>query len=226
MMEPPISIGVISFVAGLVLLIAAVVGQKIEIAAVKMPELIDPKRRALTAMLGAVLIIFGVLQNQPAAGSGAPAAQPSMPAQTSTTTTTSGSATVLPGVLACLANIPAADLQIIPVERDLRTDRKFGSGQPRDGVIALQFTQSGAAIGAVTFRTLSSGLGFRIERVADGTCAPGVPFSSISNPGTPNGAVANYETVEYRFPRATVRMDIAYCEGRDCIALRAQQVGP
>ncbi|MBK8835022.1 MAG: hypothetical protein IPO29_09180 [Anaerolineae bacterium] len=67
MKELPFSIGVISFVAGLVLLIAAIAGQKIEIAAVKLPEIVDAKRRFVVGVLGAVLIGFGMWDGTPPA---------------------------------------------------------------------------------------------------------------------------------------------------------------
>jgi len=228
MQEIPLSIGVVSFVAGLVLLIAALVGQKIEIAAVKLPEMVDPKRRAASAALGAALVAFGLLDSRPPASpppttvpvsAPATATAPALPAVRTASDTSATS-----GVLRCLAGVAPGDVFAIPVEPDLRTDRKFSTGQPREGVIAIQFTSAGAAVGAVTFRTLSSGLGFRIHSVVDGACAPVAAYANVSNPGAPNTAAANYETLEYRFPAATVRMDMAYCEDRDCIALRAQQM--
>lgn len=227
MKDLPLSIGVISFVAGLVLLIAAIAGQKIEIAAVKLPEIVDAKRRFVVGVLGAVLIGFGMWDgNLPAflrpttAGAAA-----SAPAPASATGVPGGSPAI-PGLLACLADVPADDVQIVPVEIDLRTDRKFGSKQPKDGLLAIQFTGAGKPLGAVRLQTQSSGLGFRIMSVVDANCGPLTTYANITDPGAPKNAVVNLYTVEYRFPAATVRMDTGYCEGRDCISLRAQRMGP
>ena len=54
----------------------------------------------------------------------------------------------------------------------------------------------------------------------------GTQTANITDPGAPKNAVVNLFTVEYRFPAATVRMDTGYCEGRDCISLRAQRMAP
>lgn len=227
MKELPLSIGVISFVAGLVLLIAAIAGQKIEIAAVKLPEFVDSKRRFVVGALGAVLIGFGVWDARPPAPQASPPTPPVVSiASAATPAVQAGIAAVLPGVLACLADVPADDAQIIPVEIDIRTDRKFSARQPRDGVLAIQFTSSGKALGAVRLQTLASGLGFRILSVVDPNCAPTSTYSNVTDPGAAKNVVANLYTVEYRFPAATVRMDTGYCEGRDCISLRAQRIGP
>ena len=229
MQELPLSIGVVSFVAGLVLLIAALVGQKIEIAAVKLPEMVDPKRRAASAALGAALVAFGLLDGRPPStphDAVVPVAATATAMAPSVARAAYTDAAAPPTPFTCLAHIAPGDILIVPVEPDLRTDRKFSSRQPREGIIAIQFTSAGAAVGAVTFRTLSSGLGFRIQGVVDGACAPVAAYTNVSNPGAPNTAAANYETLEYRFPAATVRMDMAYCEDRDCIALRAQQMAP
>jgi hypothetical protein len=227
MKELPLSIGVISFVAGLVLLIAAIAGQKIEIAAVKLPEIVDAKRRWAVGLLGAVLIGFGMwdgtlpaLLRPTTAGVAAPAT--AAPVATSP----AGASAATPGLLACLADVPADDVQIVPVELDLRTDRKFGSKQPKDGLLAIQLTGAGKPLGAVRLQTQSSGIGFRILSVVDANCGPVTTYANITDPGAPRNAVVNLFTVEYRFPAATVRMDTGYCEGRDCISLRAQRMGP
>ena len=224
MKELPLSIGVISFVAGLVLLIAAIAGQKIEIAAVKLPEFVDSKRRFVAGLLGAVLIGFGMWDGTPPAFL-RPAAQ--AVAATPAAVAVIGSAqAALPGLLTCLADVPIDDVQIVPVEFDLRTDRKYGSRQPRDGVTAIQFTGEGKPIGAAKLQTQSSGVGFRILGVFDPNCATVAAYSNITDPGAQRNAVANLYTVEYRFPAATIRMDTGYCEGRDCLSLRAQRMKP
>lgn len=227
MKELPLSIGVISFVAGLVLLIAAIAGQKIEIAAVKLPEIVDAKRRFVVGVLGAALIGFGMWDGTlPAflrpATAGAAASAPTLVSATGVP----GGSAATPGLLACLADVPADDVQIVPVEFDLRTDRKFGSRQPKDGLLAIQFTGAGKPLGAVRLQTQSSGLGFRILSVVDATCGAVTTYANITDPGASRNAVVNLYTVEYRFPAATVRMDTGYCEGRDCISLRAQRIGP
>ncbi len=227
MKELPLSIGVISFVAGLVLLIAAIAGQKIEIAAVKLPEIVDSKRRFLVGVLGAVLIGFGMWDGTLPAflrPSMAGAAGPATAALAATSLP--GGSIATPGLLACLADVPADDVQIVPVEIDLRTDRKFGSKQPKDGLLAIQFTGAGKPLGAVRLQTQSSGVGFRILGVVDANCGPVTSYANITDPGAARNAVFNLYTVEYRFPAATVRMDTGYCEGRDCISLRAQRIGP
>ena len=226
MKELPLSIGMISFVAGLVLLIAAIAGQKIEIAAVKLPEIVDAKRRFVVGVLGAVLIGFGMWDGTPPAFlRPAAAAAGGTPALISATGV-AGATSSTPGLLACLADVPADDVQIVPVEIDLRTDRKFGSKQPKDGLLAIQFTGAGKPLGAVRLQTQSSGLGFRILNVVDANCGVVTSYANITDPGAPRNAVVNLYTVEYRFPSATIRMDTGYCEGRDCISLRAQRMGP
>lgn len=227
MKELPLSIGVISFVAGLVLLIAAIAGQKIEIAAVKLPEIVDAKRRWAVGLLGAVLIGFGMWDGtlpaflRPATAGAATPATAVLAA-----TGPLGVSAATPGLLACLADVPADDVLIVPVEIDLRTDRKFGSRQPKDGLLAIQFTGAGKPLGAVHLQTQSSGLGFRILNVVDANCGAVTTYANITDPGAPRNAVVNLFTVEYRFPAATVRMDTGYCEGRDCISLRAQRMAP
>lgn len=225
MKDLPLSIGVISFVAGLVLLIAAIAGQKIEIAAVKLPEIVDAKRRFVVGVLGAALIGFGMWDGTLPAFLRPTTAGAAASASASATGVPGGSLAT-PGLLSCLADVPADDVQIVPVELDLRTDRKFGSRQPKDGLLAIQFTGAGKPLGAVHLQTQSSGLGFRILNVVDANCGAVTTYANITDPGAPRNAVVNLFTVEYRFPAATVRMDTGYCEGRDCISLRAQRMAP
>jgi hypothetical protein len=59
----PDSITVAAFVFGLVLLIAALIGKELKIAAVEMPEL-NRIQRLIVGVLGVVLVIFGLTEGQ------------------------------------------------------------------------------------------------------------------------------------------------------------------
>jgi hypothetical protein len=56
----PDSVPVIAFIIGSVLVIAALIGKDVKIAAVELPAL-DKPRRAVAAVLGALLMGYGVL---------------------------------------------------------------------------------------------------------------------------------------------------------------------
>ena len=150
MKELPLSIGVISFVAGLVLLIAAIAGQKIEIAAVKLPEIVDSKRRFVVGALGAVLIGFGMWDGtlpaflRPSTAGAAAQATAALAAATSLP----GGSAATPGLLACLADAMKYIFGLFPQSLRQRESGKIVSRQRLVGLDAHAF-QHGHELPAV-----------------------------------------------------------------------------
>lgn len=225
----PSSIGVASFVFGVVFLLAALIGKELKIAAVEVPAL-ELRSRLVVGAVGVVLVAFGVVQ-----AAGPPPAEPAEAVLAATTTTTAG-APVATGAAATLAgppvDVPAEpcfsdvggdDRAVVEVDRSFRSDGAFSAGQPRAGTVVIEFRLEGDRLGVVAFHTSWSGNGFEILGAADGGCAPVEGFTNVS--GGRNGAPAVFETVEYGFVGGTVAMDMWYSETDDRIQYRAQLLG-
>ena len=76
-------------------------------------------------------------------------------------------------------DIAETDLAIVPVDPARRTDVKWGVGQPRDGVLAIQFEDPTGIRGGVKFKTLASATGIDIITVVDGSCQPITSYGNI-----------------------------------------------
>jgi len=227
----PNSITVAAFVAGLVLVIAAFIGKELKIAAVEMPAL-GRGQRVVVGILGAFLVVFGMTDGQwfERVASLAPATTEA-PMATSAPDTTAGlmasSAPAAAGTLSsCFGEVPESDRIIVPIENHRRTDRDFGSGQPREGVVVIEFSQEDKIIGGLEFKTHSGGVGFDLLSVVDGGCNPITTYENASRPDQPKDAPYNYDTLTYRFDDIVIAMDIAYGEGSGQLQLRAEQTVP
>jgi hypothetical protein len=215
----PDSVTVVAFVFGFVLLIAAFIGKELKIAAVEMPAL-NRYQRLIAAAVGILLVVFGMTE-----GRGFEWVK-----------TPRSAATSLPKAVAapkggetgytCFTDVPEADRILVAVEKKRRADRKFSSGQPRTGLIAIEFSRDGTLIGGVKYNTLGSGLGFDILSVVDEACNPITTYSNASREDQPKEAPYNYDTLHYEFGDTIIAMDISYSESNDQIYLRAEDISP
>jgi hypothetical protein len=227
----PNSIAVAAFVAGLVLVIAAFIGKELKIAAVEMPAL-NRGQRVVVGILGAFLVVFGMTDGRWFAGVAGPApAAADAPMATSAPPTTAAlmatSAPASAGTASgCFAEVPESDRIVVPIENHRRTDRSFGSGQPREGVMLIEFSQADEIIGGLQFKTHSGGVGFDLVSVVDRGCNPITTYENASRPDQPKDAPYNYDTLTYRFDDIVIAMDISYGEGNGQLYLRAEQTGP
>jgi hypothetical protein len=215
----PNSITVAAFVVGLVLVIAAFIGKELKVAAVEMPAL-NRGQRVILGLMGILLVVFGLTDGQWFGRVAGPApAASTAPMATSAQTTSS-----TPSY--CFGDVPESDRILVPIENQRRTDRKFGSGQPREAVMVIQFSREGEIIGGLTFKTHTAGLGFDLLSVVDGACNPITTYENASRPDQPKDAPYNYDTLTYRFDDTVIAMDVSYGEGDGQLYLRAQQTAP
>ena len=227
----PNSITVAAFVAGLVLVIAAFIGKELKIAAVEMPAL-NRGQRVVVGILGVFLVVFGMTDGQwfqrVAGLAPAPADAPMATSAPATAAVlTASSAPAAAGITSgCFAEVPESDRIIVPIENHRRTDRSFGSGQPREGVMVIEFSQVDEIIGGLKFKTHSGGVGFDLLSVADAGCNPITTYENASRPEQPKDAPYNYDTLTYRFDDIVIAMDISYGEGNGQLYLRAEQTAP
>lgn len=229
----PPTVSVAAFVFGIVLLLAALIGKELKIVTVELPAL-GPGRRIVLGSLGLALTVFGLLEGQwPVLRAPAPPAIAS-PTQAAL----AGDATVpvaappahagapRQGVLPCLADVAEEDLAILPMDPNRRTDRKWSSGQPRAGLLGMQFEDPGGIRGGVKFKTLASAAGIDIVGVFDGACQPMATYGSVSDPSQSKDHPRNYESMRYQIGDVVYTGDIFYTEGDDSIAVRIKQVAP
>lgn len=230
----PPTVSVAAFVFGIVLLLAALIGKELKLVTVELPAL-GPGRRVVIGALGLALMLFGLMDGQllavrlPARSLEAPS--------TTLLANTSAAAAVAPlatipaaatggGVLPCLADVAEIDLVILPMETVRRTDRKWGHGQPRAGVMAMQFEDPSGIRGGVKFATVASGAGVDILGVFDAACQPVTTYTNESNPPQPKDHPYEYQTMRYQFGEVIYAADLGYGEGTGLISVRAQQVEP
>lgn len=231
----PPTISVAAFVFGIVLLLAALIGKELKIVTVELPAL-GPGRRVLLGSLGMALTVFGLMDGQlpvlmsPVPPSASPStvllASAAPLAAVATPLPTTPAAGIREGVLPCLADIGEVDLVILPMETVRRTDRKWGHGQPRAGVMAMQFEDPTGIRGGVKFATVASGAGVDIVAVFDAACRPVTTYTNESNPTQPKDHPYDYQTMRYQFGDVVYAADLAYGEGNGLISVRAQQVEP
>jgi len=215
----PNSITVAAFVVGLVLVIAAFIGKELKVAAVEIPAL-NRGQRVILGLMGALLVVFGLTDGQWFGWVPSPA-----PVAATTVMATSAAATSsTPSD--CFSDVPESDRIMVPIESQRRTDRRFGSGQPREAVMVIQFSREGEIIGGLTFKTHAAGLGFDLLSVVDGACNPITTYENASRPDQPKDAPYNYDTLTYRFDEIVIAMDVSYGEGDGQLSLRAQQTAP
>lgn len=230
----PPTVSVAAFVFGIVLLLAALIGQQLKVVTVELPAL-GPVRRVVLGALGLALTIFGLLEGQlPPISAPAPALDVA-----STTQAAGGSSAVIAvaaqpvqaavareGVLPCLADVAETDLVLLPMDPARRTDRKWSTGQPRVGVLAMQFEDASGIRGGVKFSTLASAAGIDIIAVFDAACQPVHTYSNVSRPDQPKDSPNNFDTMRYTFGDVIFTADISYGEGNGKMSVRAQEFGP
>ncbi|MEX2029357.1 MAG: hypothetical protein WD906_00070 [Anaerolineales bacterium] len=87
-----------------------------------------------------------------------------------------------PGLSGRLISRP---IERAPIERGRRTDLGFGSGQPTDALMVIEFSRDGAIVGGLKFATQPSGAGFDILDVVDGACQPITTYEKAPAPLSP-----------------------------------------
>jgi hypothetical protein len=216
----PNTIALSAFVIGLVLVIAALLGAKVKIVQVELPELEGPKRAVMGA-LGVALVAFGLADGKLPALPGVGAATTSAQAQAQVQAQSADGATVL----SCFTDVPAANVHTFMAAPDRRIDRKFPYGKPRDDVIAIQWSDGKAILGGVKFRTMASEVGFDILGVVDGTCNPVQTYRNLDRTDVPKGKPVSYDTLRYDVGGNVFLMDVAYTSDQRLL-VRAGQVTP
>jgi hypothetical protein len=215
----PDSITVAAFVVGLVLVIAALLGKELKVAAVELPAL-SSRQRVILGAMGVALVVFGLTDGHwfgSAGGPGTVSTPTPMAAPTPATGSTAAD---------CFPDVPESDRVVAPIVSGRRTDLGFGSGQPRIAAMVIQFSQDGVIIGGLEFKTEASGSGFEILRVVDGVCKPITTYENASRPGQPKDAPYSYDTMAFQFGDIVIAMDVSYAEGGGQLYLRAQQTAP
>ncbi len=125
----------------------------------------------------------------------------------------------------CFADVPEANRVEVAVEAARWTDKRFGEGQPRESVFALQFTSAGNFIGGVKLKSLVSNTGYDILSVVDSACNSLTTYENISRPNQPQNMPYSYDTVQYQFDEMAIEMEISYKDD-DQLELRAQSIAP
>ncbi len=230
----PTSVGIAAFVVGLGLLIAAIVGQKVKLISIELPDLSRLQRLTVGA-LGVGLTVFGLSETRgdraratPVATSttttATPRARASAVAQTTTDTPPTG--TQAPGpegaTMACIAAVPSEDTFTLDVEHGRRTDRKPQAAMPRDAQIAVLPRLDGEPLGAIIYRTRATGGSFVITAVYDATCTPVSTYRNASNPDAARTTVGTYETMKFDFGSTTVAIMLAYGEGEPILLMTGE----
>jgi hypothetical protein len=220
----PPTVSVAAFVFGVVLLLAALIGKELKVVTVELPAL-GPGRRIVLGLLGLALTLFGLFDGQ---APGWPATAPTLatPAAQPVVNAASAAAPAREGVLSCLADVAGDDLVILPMDPTRRTDRTWSGGQPRTGLLAMQFEDSDGIRGGVKFQTLESAAGFDIVGVYDAACQPLATYANVSDPSQPKDHPSNFETMRYQISDFVYAGDISYTEGGARIAVRIQQTAP
>jgi len=230
----PPTVSVAAFVFGIVLLLAALIGKELKVVTMELPAL-GPGRRIVLGLLGIGLTVFGLLEGQ----------WPELKAPTASPTTQSAAqlvsagpapvaaaAQITPvaaaraGVLPCLADVAETDLAIVSVDPARRTDVKWGVGQPRAGVLAIQFEDPTGIRGGVKFKTLTSATGIDIIAVVDSSCQPITSYGNITRPNQPKDAPYDFDAMRYQFGDDVVSAGISYGEGDGRLLVIAQQLVP
>ncbi|HSN74329.1 MAG TPA: hypothetical protein VL334_04430 [Anaerolineae bacterium] len=229
----PPTVNVAAFVFGIVLLLAALIGKELKVVTVELPAL-GPGSRIVLGLLGICLTAFGLLEGK------MPDFNPTAPSAVSSGTQQASAAMVAlaaPGqatpataaqddALPCLADVAETDLVLLPMDPARRTDRKWSTGQPRAGVLAMQFEDASGVRGGVKFKTLASAGGIDIVAVFDAACQPVSTYSNVSRPDQPRDEPYNFDTMRYTFGDAVYTADISYGEGDGKMSVRAQEIGP
>lgn len=217
----PNTIALSAFVIGLVLVIAALLGTKVKIVQVELPELDGPKR-VITGVLGAALVAFGLADGKlPAPAATLPTgitmnatpAQPDAPAATGAKS------------LPCFDDVPADNVHTVMVAPDRRSDAKFPYGAPRDDVVAIQWGDGKALLGGVRFRTMASEVGFDILSVVDGACKPVQTYRNLDRSDVPKDKPISYDTLRYDVGAWSYIMDVSYTPER-LLSVRVRQISP
>ena len=208
----PESISVAAFVVGLVLIVAALVGRQVKIAAVELPDLNRPQR-SIVGALGAALVVFGLFDGQLPAW---PSAGPADATLTPIINLAAGE---------CFADVAEANRVDVALETALETYQRFGEGQPREDTFALHFTHAGNFVGSVKLTSLASGLGFNILSVVDSACSPLTTYENSTLPNQPRNTPYAYDTLRFHFGDTTVAVELFY-KDQGSIEVRAQTIAP
>lgn len=233
----PNSVGIAAFVVGLGLLIAAIVGQRVKLISIELPDL-SRHQRLMVGALGIGLTFFGLTETR---GDRDRATRETATAVTTTIGPRSAAApagptatgTPLGGTqpsgpddptMACIATVPSGDTFTLDVERERRTDRKPQAAMPRDAQVAVLPRLDGRPLGAIVYRTRATGGSFTIVAVYDATCTAVQTYRNASDPDAARDAVGVYQTVEFVFGPTTVAIMLAYGEGVPTLLMTGQVV--
>lgn len=229
----PSSVGIAAFVVGLGLLIAAIVGQKVKLISIELPDLSRAQRLTVGA-LGLALTAFGLSEARGdadrsstaavAGGVAPPAPSPTVRLTTSTPVDGTQPVALSDDTMACITAVAPEDVFKLDLEPGRRTDRKPQAGMPRDAEVVLLPRVDGRPLGAIVYRTRASGGSFRIAAVYDAACAPVATYRNASNPDVDRDAVGNYETMQFTFGPTTVAITLAYGEGEPLLVMTGRVV--
>jgi len=212
------TIGVTSFVIGLVLLLAALLGTGIKIVQVDLPKF-EKRQRIIAGIIGVVLVAFGLADGKlPASPNSSPAATtPVIAIQPD------GSSVNVAAGSNCFGDVPADNVHTVMVAPNRRSDYKFFYGAPREDVIAIQWSDGKSVLGGVKLRTMTSEIGFDILTVVDGTCAPVQTYRNLDRTDVPKDSPISYDTLRYEAGGHVFAMDVSYT-GDQRLYIRVKQL--
>lgn len=214
----PESISVAAFVVGLVLIVAALVGKPVKIAAVEVPDL-NHFQRGVIGVLGLTLVVFGLLDGQSFSW------PPPSPSPTNPSATSSPNLVNSPTSGECFVEVETAQQIKVAIEPAREVYTRFSSGQPHEDLFAVQVVVGGKAVGSVKFKSLASGSGFDILSVVDSACNPLTTYENATRPNQPQNAPYAFDTMRYDFGEAEVAIEIFYTD-KGVLELRAQPITP
>jgi|GEM_PF-2905289 len=204
-----ITISIAAFVIGLLLVVAALIGQEITVKELKLPALGGRGKRFLVGLFGAVLMVFGANDGKLPLPTEAASPQP---------------LAVVTSSASCFADVSAANVVALPVMQSQTSMRRFGVGQPRADTFAVEINGDTGRIGSVLFKTHEAGLGFTLLGVVDGACRPVTTYENTTEPGSPKDSIGEYHVMRYAFGLAVISMDMFYRD--DQIEAKARLVAP
>jgi hypothetical protein len=213
------TIGLTSFVIGVVLLLAALLGTGIKIVQVDLPKF-EKRQRIIAGITGTVLVVFGLADGK------LPSLQLANTASATPMVATNPDGTSIPVTAAtnCFSDVPADNLHTLIVAPDRRSDYKFFYGTPREEVIAFQWSDGKSIMGGMKLRTMQSEIGFDIISVVDGACNPVESYRNLTRTDVPKDKPISYDTFRYEVGARIFIMDVAYT-GDQRLSIRVRQLG-
>lgn len=215
-----ITISIAAFVIGLLLVVAALIGQEITVKELKLPALGGRGKRFLVGLFGIVLMVFGANDGKLPLPTEAASPRPIAPQASAA----ASAGAVVSTSTSCFADVAAANVVPLPVMQGQTSMRRFGTGQPHADTFALEFVDDTGRLGSILLKTNGTGLGFTLIGVVDGTCRPVTTYENTTEPGAPKDSVGTFHVMRYSFGPAIISVDMFYRD--DQIEAKARLIAP